>query len=114
MVIGAVKAFIAGAVTPVSLGIVAVGAVLVFVGVIAPARLSTLNRLWLKLGILISKLINPIVLGLLFYLAVTPMALVMRMTGIRPLRLASDRTAASYWIKRERPEAGPSGMRRQF
>jgi hypothetical protein len=58
--------------------------------------------------------VNRILLALLFFLVVTPMALVMRITGKRPLRLAPDQTAASYWIERERQKGGPSTMRRQF
>ncbi len=114
MAIGAAKAFMAAAVTPVSFLIFAAGAVLLFLGIIAPSRLSTLNRLWLKIGAIISKIVNPIVLALLFFLVVTPMAFVMRIAGKRPLRLAADRTAASYWIERQPPEAGASNMKRQF
>jgi hypothetical protein len=66
------------------------------------------------LGGALAKVVNPIVLALLFFAAVTPMALVMRMVGRRPLRLSPDRTAATYWIKRDPPDGGASGMRRQF
>jgi hypothetical protein len=114
MVIGAAKAFIAYAVTPFSFLIFALGAVLLLLGIAAPSRLSALNRLWLKIGTVLSKLVNPVVLALLFFFVVTPMAFVVRLAGKRPLRLAPDRTAASYWIAREPPEGGPSNMRRQF
>jgi hypothetical protein len=114
MAIGAAKAFMAAAMTPVSFLIFAPGAVLLFFGSVAPSRLSTLNRLWLKVGAVISKIINPIILALLFFLVVTPMAFVMRIAGKRPLRLAPDRTAGSYWIERQPPEAGASNMKRQF
>jgi hypothetical protein len=66
------------------------------------------------LGGALAKVVNPIVLALLFFVAVTPMAFVMRMLGKRPLRLAPDRTAATYWIKREPPQGGASSMKRQF
>jgi large-conductance mechanosensitive channel len=114
MVIAAAKAFMTGAVTPGAILIFAPGAVLLLLGICAPSRLSALNRLWLKIGAVIAKIINPIVLALLFFLVVTPMALVMRIAGKRPLRLVPDRTAASYWIAREAPEGEPSSMRRQF
>jgi large-conductance mechanosensitive channel len=114
MAIGAAKALVAGAVTAAALVIFAAGAVLVLLGIGAPSRLSGLNRLWLKIGEVIAKIVNPIVLALLFFLVVTPMALVMRLAGKRPLRLVPDRTAASYWIAREPPEGGPSSMKRQF
>jgi hypothetical protein len=114
MVIGAAKAFIADAVTPFSFLIFALGTVLLLLGIAAPSRLSALNRLWLKIGTVLSKLVNPVVLALLFFFVVTPMAFVVRLAGKQPLRLAPDPGAASYWITREPPEGGPSNMRRQF
>jgi hypothetical protein len=114
MVIGAAKAFIADAVTPFSFLIFALGTVLLLLGIAAPSRLSALNRLWLKIGTVLSKLVNPVVLALLFFFVVTPMAFVVRFTGKQPLRLASDPAAASYWIARQPPEGGLSNMRRQF
>jgi Saxitoxin biosynthesis operon protein SxtJ len=114
MVLGAARAFIAGAVTPVSLLLIAAGAVLVLFGIAAPSRLAVLNRLWLKLGVLLSKIVNPIVMAILFYFVISPMALVMRMAGRRPLRLVADAAAPSYWIARDPSEGGPAGMRRQF
>jgi large-conductance mechanosensitive channel len=114
MAIGAAKVVVAAAITPVSILIFAPGAVLLWLGIVAPSRLSAVNRLWLKIGAVISKIINPIVLALLFFLVVTPMALVMRLAGKRPLRLVPDRAAASYWLAREPPEGGPSSMTRQF
>jgi large-conductance mechanosensitive channel len=114
MVLGAAKAFMAGSVTPVSLLMFVPGAVLLLLGIGAPARLSALNRLWLKIGAILSKVINPIILALLFFFVLTPMAFVMRVAGRRPLRLAPDRDAASYWIAREPLQGGSSSMRRQF
>jgi len=114
MAVGAAKAFVAGAIPLVACLIFAVGALLLLLGIFAPSRLSALNRLWSKVGAAIAKVVNPIVLALLFFFVVTPMALVMRIAGKRPLRLAPDRAASSYWIYRERPEGGASSMRRQF
>jgi len=113
MVIGAAKAVFAAAITPLSSVLLAIGAGLFVVGIAAPRRLAVLNRAWIKLGALLAMVINPIVLMLLFLLVVTPMAFFMRLLGKRPLRLAPDPTAASYWIKRE-PQSGSSTMRQQF
>ena len=114
MLISATKAFVAGAISSVVCLIFALGALLFLLGVFVPSRLSALNRLWLKVGTAIAIVVNPIVLGLLFFLVITPMALFMRIVGKRPLRLAADRTAATYWIEREPPADGASTMRRQF
>jgi membrane-bound ClpP family serine protease len=114
MAMGAIKSLMAGAVSPIGCLIFAVGAVLLLLGIIAPSRLATLNRLWLIVGDAIAKAINPIMLALVFFFVVTPMAFAMRIVGKRPLRLAPDRTAASYWIKRDAPQGGVSNMKRQF
>jgi hypothetical protein len=114
MVIAATKAFVAGAFPPIAWLIFASGGLLLLLGIVAPSRLSTLNKLWSKLGTAIAKVVNPIILGLLFFLLVTPMAFVMRIAGKRPLHLSPDPTAATYWIKREPSTGGASGMRRQF
>jgi large-conductance mechanosensitive channel len=114
IVIGATKAFVAGAVPPIAWLMFASGGLLLLLGIVEPSRLSTLNKIWLKLGSAIAKVVNPIVLALLFFLVVTPMAFVMRIVGKRPLNLPPDPTAATYWIERDPPAGGASSMRRQF
>ena len=85
------------------------------VGALRPALLKQPNRLWLALGRLLGKVLNPIVTALLFYLVFTPAGFVMRLTRKDPLGLAFDRKAQSYWNLREAsPPAGDSGMANQF
>ena len=114
MLIGATKALVSGAISAVVCLIFVSGALLLLLGIAAPSRLSTLNRVWLKVGTVIAKVVNPVILALLFFLVVTPMAFFMRIAGKRPLRLAADRTATTYWIEREPPAGEASTMRRQF
>ena len=113
MVIGATKAFVAEAVPPAAFLIFASGGLLLVLGIFAPSRLSKLNKIWLKIGAAIAKVVNPIMLTVLFFLLITPMAVVLRILGKRPLHLSPDRTAPTYWIERE-PPAGGGSMRRQF
>jgi hypothetical protein len=114
IVIGVVRAFMAGTVFPISWLLLAAGVALLLFGIAAPARLSTLNRAASKLGAVIARAVNPIVLALLFFCVVTPMGLIIRMIDKRPLNLKRDPTAGTYWIKRELVESGASSMRRQF
>jgi len=114
IVIGAVKAVLAGALSPVSSSLFVVGGALLLLALAAPARLAVLNRVWLKLGAAMAKVVNPIVLMVLFSLVVAPMALVMRLVGKRPLRLDFDPDTDSYWIKREPSPVRGSTMRQQF
>jgi len=79
----------------------------------APALLTIPNRLWTQFGLLLHRLISPVVLAILFYIVVTPMGLIMRALGKDPLRLRRG-TFASYWIAREPPGPQPDSMSDQF
>src|SRR5262249_32194049 len=72
-----------------------------------------LNMLWMKLGFLLHKIVNPIVMGLLFYGTVFPTGLMVRLRGRDLLRLERDRGADTYWIARA-PGPAPESMRDQF
>jgi Saxitoxin biosynthesis operon protein SxtJ len=80
----------------------------------APAALRPLNRLWTRLGVLLSRLVTPIVLALLFYGVVTPVAAMMRLLGKDPLKLRPAPETDSYWIMRPPPGPPPSSMKQQF
>jgi len=81
---------------------------------IRPALLHPLNLIWLKFGLLLHRLVNPIVMALLFFGTVLPTGLVMRMLGKDLLRLKREPDAASYWIVRQPPGPAPETMRDQF
>jgi Flp pilus assembly protein TadB len=78
-----------------------------------PMLLNPLNRLWMKLGLLLHRVVNPIVMGLLFYGTIWPTGLVMRMRGRDLLRLKREPEADTYWIARP-PGPLPETMRDQF
>jgi hypothetical protein len=92
----------------------ALGVMLLVSALLRPQLLSPANRIWLRLGLLIQRLVTPAVMALLFYGAVTPVALVQRLLGKDLLRLQIDRTASTYWIQRRPPGPAPDTMRRQF
>lgn len=81
---------------------------------LAPGLLEPLNRLWFKLGMLLHKVINPIVLGLIFAVIITPTALGMRLFGRIPITRSPDPAAASYWIPRDPPGPEPETLKNQF
>lgn len=91
-----------------------IGLVLFVLGLIAPGSLSLLNRGWTKLGLLLFKVVNPIVLGLIFGLTIIPIGLLLRAFGKDPLRLEFDPDAKSYWIERDPPGPAPDTMGQQF
>jgi predicted membrane metal-binding protein len=84
------------------------------VALLWPKRLAALNKLWLKLGLLLHAIVSPVVLVLLFYGAIVPIGLLKRIFGNDSLRLQADRAANSYWITRDTSEAAQSSMKQQF
>ncbi|MAF95600.1 MAG: hypothetical protein CMM60_07585 [Rhodospirillaceae bacterium] len=83
-------------------------------GLFWPTLLRPLNRVWFLFGMALHKVVNPLVMGLLFYATITPIALVMRLMGKDPLRRRFDRQAKSYWIERRPAGPEPQSMRHQF
>src|SRR3990172_6564417 len=71
------------------------------VTVVAPALLTIPKKLWLRFGLLLHRVVSPIVLAIMFYIVVTPMGLLMRAFAKDILRLRRDTAAESYWIKRD-------------
>lgn len=94
----------------------ALGAATAFLlaALVAPKALRPLNLLWFKFGMLLHHVVTPLVMGLLFFLTVTPVGLLMRATGKDPMRLKRDPSAASYWIMRTPPGPAPESMKTQF
>jgi predicted membrane metal-binding protein len=84
------------------------------VALAAPRLLALPNRLWIRFGLLLSRIVNPVIMGLVFFLAVTPTAAILKLTGKDPLRLRLDREAKSYWIERKPPGPAPDTMTHQF
>src|SRR5467141_2957701 len=80
-----------------------VAAALALIAVCKPALLGGLNRLWIKLGIVLGKVVSPIALAVLFYGVLTPVG-----------ALKQDPGAQSYWMPREPPGPPPDSMTNQF
>jgi hypothetical protein len=78
-----------------------------------PSALRPLNIVWMKLGLVLHKIVNPIVMGLLFFGTIWPTGLVMRLRGRDLLRLKREPGASSYWIARP-PGPQPETMKDQF
>lgn len=79
-----------------------------------PTLLQRLNRAWTKLGLLLGSIIAPIVMTLLFVMVITPIGLLMRLTGKDTLRLREGRKSDSYWIVRDPPGPPGESMSEQF
>jgi hypothetical protein len=92
----------------------AIAAVFLGAAFMAPRWLAPLNRLWFRLGILLGRIVTPLVMGVLWLLVVTPIGLLMRFCGRDPLRLKRELAARSYWIERSPPGPIPGSLKDQF
>tara|TARA_Y100000590_G_scaffold385258_1_gene457237 strand:- start:313 stop:717 length:405 start_codon:yes stop_codon:yes gene_type:complete len=65
-----------------------------------PQILKIPNKLWFKLGLMLGKIISPIVMGIIFFSTVTPIGLIMRLLKKDILNLKMNKKTKSYWTKR--------------
>jgi hypothetical protein len=79
-----------------------------------PSILQPLKRWWMRLALLLSRIVTPIVMGFLFVVGVWPTALFVRALGKDPMRLRRSPEAKTYWIARNPPGPDPKTMRNQF
>ena len=84
--------------------------IFLLLGLINSQILTPLNILWFKFGMLLGRFVSPIVMGLVFFLVVTPTGLIMKLFNKDLLKLKKNKNS-SYWIKR--PET-KSEMKNQF
>ena len=69
----------------------------------AAPLLGPFNRVWRRFGLALSRVVNPIVLAILFFGVLLPTSMILRLAGKDPLRLRIDKSATSYWIRRDTP-----------
>ena len=73
--------------------------------------LTPLNKVWFKFGIILGKIISPIIMGIIFFLVVTPIGLIMKTLGKDLLKLKYNKKDSTYWIEKNGPK---SKMKNQF
>ena len=79
-------------------------------GLLNSKILTPLNKLWFKFGILLGKVVSPLIMGIIFFFVVTPIGLIMRLLGKDVLNLKYNKNK-SYWIEKSGPK---SKMKNQF
>ena len=79
-------------------------------GILNSKLLAPLNKLWFRFGIFLGKIVSPIIMGIIFFLVVTPIGLIMRILGKDVLSLKYNNNK-SYWIEKNDPK---SKMKNQF
>lgn len=89
-------------------------AIFIALAIARDAALGPLNAAWLKLGLLLYRVVNPIIMAVLFYGAILPTGLILRLRKKDLLRLKWDRAAKSYWLSRDDSRSLQQSMRQQF
>ena len=84
--------------------------VFLFLGLANSKLLNPLNKLWFKFGIFLGKIISPLVMGIIFFLVVTPIGILMKLLNKDLLNLRFNNNR-SYWIEKTEPK---SKMKNQF
>ena len=87
-----------------------ISTIFLILGILNSNLLSPLNKLWFKFGLLLGKVVSPLIMGIIFFLVVTPTALIMRIIGKDLLSLKFN-NKKSYWIEKTGPK---SKMKDQF
>ena len=81
-----------------------------FLGILNSQILTPLNKLWFKFGILLGKIISPLIMGVIFFIVVTPIGLFMRLIGKDLLNLKKN-NSNTYWLEKKNEN---STMKNQF
>jgi hypothetical protein len=79
-----------------------------------PQWLGPLNRAWFKLGLALNRIVNPVVMAILFFGAVVPLGWFLHRKGEDLLRIQMKPEATTYWISREPPGPVPDSLKKQF
>ena len=89
---------------------VLISLIFLILGLLNSKLLSPLNKLWFKFGIFLGKIVSPLIMGIIFFLVVTPIGFIMRLLGKDVLNLKFNKNR-SYWIEKNGPK---SRMKNQF
>ena len=87
-----------------------VSIIFLILGLINSKVLTPLNKLWFKFGLLLGKVVSPLIMGIIFFFVVTPTAFIMRIIGKDLLNLKFN-NKKTYWIEKTGPK---SKMKNQF
>ena len=79
---------------------------------VAPAALRVPHKVWLRVARLLSSVVSPLIVGLLFFGTIAPIAIVTRLFGRDVLQRRFDPAATSYWVDRQ--PRGPAHLRTQY
>lgn len=91
-----------------------VGSCFLIAACLCPHLLRPLNRLWLQFSLLLGKVTTPIIMGIIFYLVLTPISICRRLFKSPPLALHFEPMQKTYWVKRPSSGFDAKNMKNQF
>lgn len=94
--------------------LLAVAVIFALIALIRPSIFHKPNTWWFKFGLFLGAIIAPIVMMLIYFIAVAPIGITMRLFGKDLLSLKLDPNAKSYWVERTESEASEESMKNQF
>ena len=94
--------------------LLAISIPLIVLGIVFPKILTPANRAWMKLGLLLHKIVNPVVMFALYVCVICTTGLILRILGKDLLNLKLNKNSRSYWIKRSPTGPSPESMKNQF
>jgi hypothetical protein len=90
------------------------GGLLILFGTLFPNILKPINKIWMSLAIILGFIMSRVILTILFYLVLTPIALLAKLVGKKFMILKYDKSAKSYWERRSIIQKKPIDYDRQF
>ena len=87
---------------------------LILIALVRPTLLHPANVIWMRIGALLQRIVQPVVLGLFFFLLFTPFALLRRAFGRTPVDVSFDKEAVTYWRSIDAAQQQESSMKNQF
>ena len=85
----------------------------IFSTLISPTRLEPFNKAWFRFGEILGRIVNPLVMGVIFFIILTPLAVALRLAG-RDILLIKRRNAMTYWIDRDPVGPAADSYKAQF
>jgi hypothetical protein len=92
---------------------IVLSALFLVITITKPELLHPLNRAWMALSSVLQRIASPVVLGVLYFVVFTPVAVLMRLFNRDTMHRQFDRAAASYWTPRDPPGPPPESLREQ-
>ena len=111
LIITCLKYYSSGSVSYIFIGLMVICIIL---AIFTPSVLRPFNTVWLKFGLLLNKIMSPIIMSIVFFLVVTPIGICMRVLGKRPLNIGSGPKQNTYWLPYTSDNDEHDSMNNQF